>query len=380
MKLTTVLSIILAAGFIGTLLYGNQDALRLLVASSRNLDPSIEPVGLSWPMRLIVVLSIVAVLVGAVVANHILHETQNRLTEQSQKFMQLEQARKDEAADQKRRRDMEKAEKLKRHIEDGWRRVGELSAGLERGKKAAFDRNVVKDFERRLDKVEQVNLPSGKIVLSGERRLPRTAIADAVKEYSVWSEDTGKENALVVVHLFQEKAFWKFKSPNVVINGSGEGNAEFWELLETPDMQKELSKSDLVIGLGLSSKTRTQDPYLSRDRAAHLCSGITGSLRSFPKVLIYGLDIGEYEGAQSESESKQRLKLRPVILVAIKVMQPDADFKEFHEELLHEVEIGGVDLGLFSKLKAEVPTWITQQQCQPTFKFINLGAEASTAN
>jgi len=126
----------------------------------------------------------------------------------------------------------------------------------------------------------------------------------------------------------------------------------------------------MVAGLGLESKTRGEIGGFSTGRAQTLCTGLNNILNNRIATKAYGLDIGKYRGAAGETKDKLNHKLRPVVLIGINAPE-STKYREFLTELLASVELLGLDLGNFEKLRrGHRPDWVPPPECIPGHEFI----------
>ncbi len=362
---------LLAIGLIAGWALSHLDAVTLFFSGSRTFDEEIETLHASSAVRWLVLGAVLAFVVSSVVLLVTFDSYQSQANERKSDARELRIKREQLERERQQAERDEQAQALRDKLSRQWRELRDLSLRLETGKREAKNRELYQSFERRLTQVERRETSSGDLLVSGLRRTQSDDVSDEVIEYTLRDRDTGLEKSLMVVHLFKEKGYWKFKRANSIVDAADSPGYNFWDLLEDESLQSELSTFNLVAGIGLQSKTPNIDDKLSRNRAAFLCAGISGALRDETQVDVLGLDIGAYEGELSETEGDKKTFLRPVVIVAIKVSDPEAGYLAFHEELLREVRVGGLDFGFFSKMKDKNPEWIEQEECNKNYRFVS---------
>ena len=380
-------------GLVCTWAWAHLDALRVLLIGKHSFDEELPQIAVSIVNRVVFAGAILGLCLCAyylATTMHVIQTTANDQRTQAAEIKQERLAKQRAKEDAQRNFEVQKLNSwisssgrvldkssskldagIRNALSNAHEQIESLSKELEANKNKIIARNAIEEVSARLTAIEQKISSSGDVIISGTRERDVQTFADEVVEQSVWDGKTGTQKALIVVHLFRDKGYWKFRSPNTIVDNDESDGVYFWSLFDDSSVKSELSDFDLVVGIGLSSKSPRVDEELSRFRAAYLCSGIKGAVRNIPDLDVLGLDIGSYQGSRSESESEssQNRNLRPVIVAAIKVHDSEASYPTFHEELLREVEVGGLDLGLFSKLANKQPKWISLEECAKEFRF-----------
>ncbi|MEM1035839.1 MAG: hypothetical protein AAGI14_03675 [Pseudomonadota bacterium] len=180
----------------------------------------------------------------------------------------------------------------------------------------------------------------------------------------------GQEKLLVVVHLFKNQAHWKLSSATEFLTADG-NDYDLLGLLATADARTQFSKFDLVVGVGLSSNTAQDDKTLAERRANFLCTAIYVSGSVMSPELSAGLIAGKYTGTKVEAKTQLETMQRPLIIVGIDVIDPDADVEVLLNEILNEVRVPGIDLSLYENIEPDQPLpWIKNTKCSPQFGFL----------
>lgn len=227
----------------------------------------------------------------------------------------------------------------------------------------------VSELSRELTEVRSLTTSTGDIAIIGSRQ---TKLTENSTEIHIVDQKTAIEKLIVIIHLFDGVAYWEFQSSTLFVGPDNVSDVSLWRLLSTPEARAELERFDVVIGIGLQSKTTQLDQNLSQQRAGFLCSGLHGLLESNAETQALGLDVGAYQGALSETENRQDPTQRPVILVGVDLIDPNVEYSKFVQELLSSVRVSGLDLGLFENLSADkYPLWIPPPNCDTEFSFMN---------
>lgn len=357
-RMAGLIAIILILAVIAGAFLRYPDAFTLLRYGSLSLDDDLQPLVMSKANRLAIVFVLAVLLAGMFYLGSTLHTAQARVNSNKVIAQQLSERRLAE----EREREARILADQKIELSSLWNRLSLWVAEFRQSK-------INSEVNARLLEVESTTLPNGDELISGTRIFDENFIAHQVKELSVRDKVTGAEKALLVVHLFQDRGYWDFSSPNVITDKNGNDSAKFWTLFNSAVLQDELRNFDVVIGVGLASKTPVSDDSLSESRAGFLCSGISGSFRKFSDIDVLGLDIGSYQGSLSETIEQQDIRLRPIVIAAIKVNEQEVSDITFYEHLIETVRIGGLDFGSFSRLQARNPKWIQQSECLSKYSF-----------
>ena len=229
----------------------------------------------------------------------------------------------------------------------------------------------IRELSERLDAVSTQHSENGDLIVIGTPKLDGHMALPSVSEVHVLDPITSENKLLIVVHLFQDIAYWEYESSNLFVEKNDITDFNLWRFLTSETMQNELRQYDYIAGVGLESNSGASTGSLSRQRAAYLCTGIDNLLSSLSATQALGLDIGTYTGSRLENDQNKDATLRPVVLIGIDVLTDDVDYSEFVQELLAEIRIAGLDFGLFENLKDDkMAKWITPPDCEPSYSFL----------
>ena len=219
--------------------------------------------------------------------------------------------------------------------------------------------------------VAAILLRGGELAIRGQRDRGIGDLPGHSAEIRLVDSETIEDRLIVVVHLLDGLAYWDFMESNLFVKSDDRTDINLWRSLSTVGVVEELEKYDYVAGLGLQSKTRILDDDLSENRAKFLCAGLESLLKRTESTQALGLDVGVYKGAVSETAERRDPKLRPVVFIGIDVKDDAVDYKQFTDELLANVKISGVDLGMFEYLSdGRHAKWILPPECASQHAFI----------
>jgi hypothetical protein len=231
--------------------------------------------------------------------------------------------------------------------------------------------NRLDELESRFDELQRLALKREMFGFSGTNV---ETLGD--KEYqstTIGVEDKfGQEKLLVVVHLFKNQAHWKLSSAMEFESAKAdESEYEFLKLLQSPEAKEKFSIFDLVVGVGLSSNTPRDEKSLAERRANFLCTAIYSSGAVTSPELSAGLIAGQYTGNQAKATTPLEIRQRPLIIIGIDVIDPEANVEALLSEIMNEVTIPGIDFSLYENIRSDEPLhWVTNSNCTPEFGFL----------
>lgn len=229
----------------------------------------------------------------------------------------------------------------------------------------------IETVARDLDAVARTAIGSKYKAVIGSQKTRLGPVSVNARRAHIFNTETGAEEMVIVVHIFEDVAYWEYKQANVFVGEDDESDVNLWRVLQSEDAVAKFGEFDLVAGLGLESRSGEVSDGLSGRRAETLCTNLEVMLANDTDTDAVGLDIGVYRGAAFESIEAKDPKLRPVIIVGVKARH-DANYDMFVAELLSKVKIKGLDLGMFEKLMPDDnPDWYHSPDCHPQFAFIN---------
>lgn len=245
-----------------------------------------------------------------------------------------------------------------------WRDLG-IRLELAKGEN---ERNLLR---AELEEVKEFTLANGHTVLSGETWSNVGGVRTLTTELHVYDPETHEKAMDMVVHIFHDAAYWDFQDTLNFVSRDGKSDFNLWRHLQSEEALLTLAHFDIVAGLGLESKTHGGVGGFSAGRAQTLCNGLNNIFGSKVATQAYGLDIGKYRGSAGESKNNRNHKLRPVVLVGINAPE-STKYKVFLAELLSSVELPGMDMGNFEKLRrGHRPDWILPPECVSGHDFMN---------
>lgn len=277
--------------------------------------------------------------------------------------------------------DKGRAERAQTQMEDLEDRMDEAVRGILARMRTAWSelgnqlelakmKNDMRRYREELEEVREFSMASGHAVLSGEKWADIGSVSTLTTELHVYDPVTHEKTMDMVVHIFHDTAYWEFQDTLNFVGLDGETDVNLWRHLRSEEAMLTLSQFDIVAGLGLESKTRGEIGGFSAGRAQTLCNGLNGILGKEGSTQAFGLDIGKYRGAAGESKNNLNHRLRPVVLIGINAPE-NTKYREFLAELLVSVELPGLDLGNFEKLRrGHRPGWVLPPECVPDHEFM----------
>lgn len=257
-------------------------------------------------------------------------------------------------------------------VEELWYRlVGAQDRIKDRDKEQRLAQKI-ESLEANLDSVARVSIGSRYKAVIGTQKARIGVVAVDTRRAHIFDTETGREEMVLVVHIFDDVAYWDYKQANVFVGDDDETDVNLWRILRSDSALQKFAEFDLVAGLGLESRSGEVSDGLSGRRAESLCTNIDVMLPKDGKTRAVGLDIGVYKGAAQERHESRDPRLRPVILVGIKARE-EANYDMFVAELLSKVHVKGLDLGMFENLMPDnSPKWYRSPDCHAQYAFMEM--------
>jgi len=267
------------------------------------------------------------------------------------------------------------AVQAKRDLEDfiewGRPRLAEVWNNL----RNAHTQNQLNDLRSVYGNAEVARLKNNDLVLASEGTLDIGGLTTQVEEIRVLGAQEQELKFVLIVHVFQDVAYWEYDEGALFVRDDDQTPVDLSRILHDNNAQESFDAFDIVVGLGLESQNSSTSSGVSRSRAHTLCGIIRSQLNSRSGTKPAGLDIGMYRGSVMEDDLNREPRLRPVIIVGVDVIDDSTDFNQFAQELLRNVRLSGLDLGLFENLSRtykddkELP-WVTFSDCAPQVQFV----------
>ncbi len=175
----------------------------------------------------------------------------------------------------------------------------------------------------------------------------------------------GTKKAVLVFHVFENSAVWKYDSAHSFERWRGGGVNVIAEISRSPQLRKKLLTYDMIVGVGLASNSPSQPARTARDRAAFLCGGLQ-SFRRKTGAEVFGLSIGNYVGKERDTTSSPQRLQRVVAIVGVIKQSALVPETALIQEIMASVRGSGLDLLSYSLMQpGKSPEWIAIQQCSP---------------
>jgi hypothetical protein len=172
----------------------------------------------------------------------------------------------------------------------------------------------------------------------------------------------GNEEAFIVFHFFKDTAYWKYDSDSLF---EGETDPfDFFAHVANSAFVDELRKYQMIVGVGLASRTINPVPAIAQKRAALLCGALFARTIGGRQPTTLGLSLGEYVGPEYETRTSPKRTQRSVVIVGVTSASENADERSLIAKVARVVRLDDVELSNYSNIQdGGSLKWVETLEC-----------------